>query len=737
MSTNTTNYNLVKPGLNETADIEVINQNMDIIDSGLKNVSDKADGKISKSLATAANQFLLSSAVGQFVVKTVDEIKSLLGLKGAAEKDFNTAGGVASYDAVQSHLSDYVRQPGYAVATGSANTYAVTLSPAPTSYIDGMGIVVKINVANTGAATINVNGLGAKPMVDGKGSALTAGKLRLNGTYSLKYNTTSGNFILQGEGGEIPKLPNLVKNGSFENDFNCWGWNLVSISTGKIYSGTKSVIFNNNGSQYCYMFQDITMPGGHKVYMTCMVYLTSCAGVNGFYITPSNPEGTESYGAVYVNPTLLNQWQRISMIANLPAGNTKVRLRIYSYNTIASGYVDSIMAIDLTDAYGVGNEPTKEEMNVNVGTFTNMIRNGNCEEGVGSWLNSDPARTTFSVENGRFKISSTSTTRYVRQYVKVKPNTDYYISGNVSGVGGVLYVFDSNIATILKTGVGTFNSGINSEIAILLHSGSVDTNIAYFDSIMIIEGTTAPVAYRSYMKYDWWDSDLPLLISDADAVSRDILSNKIAYASGWRLAGSIPNRTLEAVGGPTWVEEVKAYNDGTLTLRPKEGYYKSEVNGSGYGSIAATDPNFIAANIVSGKSIFGLVGSFSGKRWTKGTIVYTSPEAVPFTDLNGSTGTWFYPFTISGLTFKPTKIVLKTIVSGQAYYSTYEEGSDQIDYQVDYPKVVRITKYYNGFNNNVNYSIKGDVAPVSITSTGFTLPVATGATHTYVWEAYE
>ncbi len=115
MSTNTTNYNLVKPGLNETADIEVINQNMDIIDSGLKNVSDKADGKISKSLATAANQFLLSSAVGQFVVKTVDEIKSLLGLGSAAYTNSNTyataaqgtkADNAATQAALNTHLSD-------------------------------------------------------------------------------------------------------------------------------------------------------------------------------------------------------------------------------------------------------------------------------------------------------------------------------------------------------------------------------------------------------------------------------------------------------------------------------------------------------------------------------------------------------------------------------------------------------------------------------------------------------
>lgn len=42
MATNTTNYNLIKPDLNEFADIQVINNNMDVIDSELK----KKDNKI-------------------------------------------------------------------------------------------------------------------------------------------------------------------------------------------------------------------------------------------------------------------------------------------------------------------------------------------------------------------------------------------------------------------------------------------------------------------------------------------------------------------------------------------------------------------------------------------------------------------------------------------------------------------------------------------------------------------
>lgn len=45
MSTNTTNYNLVKPDYSESADIGVINGNMDIIDSNLKSVLDVANSK--------------------------------------------------------------------------------------------------------------------------------------------------------------------------------------------------------------------------------------------------------------------------------------------------------------------------------------------------------------------------------------------------------------------------------------------------------------------------------------------------------------------------------------------------------------------------------------------------------------------------------------------------------------------------------------------------------------------
>jgi hypothetical protein len=50
----------------------------------------------------------------------------------------------------------------YATSTGAVNTYAITLSPAPTAYVAGQKFTFKANLANTGTATLNVNGLGAK-----------------------------------------------------------------------------------------------------------------------------------------------------------------------------------------------------------------------------------------------------------------------------------------------------------------------------------------------------------------------------------------------------------------------------------------------------------------------------------------------------------------------------------------------------------------------------------------------
>ena len=97
-------------------------------------------------------------------------------------------------ETLDTHLGNYILQIPYGIAAGSVNAYTVTLNPAMTSYADRVAVAVKINVSNTAGATININGLGVKTILNSKGAALTAGKLLVNSVYTLRYNDT--NFIL-------------------------------------------------------------------------------------------------------------------------------------------------------------------------------------------------------------------------------------------------------------------------------------------------------------------------------------------------------------------------------------------------------------------------------------------------------------------------------------------------------------------------------------------------------------
>src|SRR3990167_3369866 len=52
----------------------------------------------------------------------------------------------------------------YAADSASNDTYVISLGTAPTAYTTGMAVYFKATTANTGACTLNVNGLGAKSL---------------------------------------------------------------------------------------------------------------------------------------------------------------------------------------------------------------------------------------------------------------------------------------------------------------------------------------------------------------------------------------------------------------------------------------------------------------------------------------------------------------------------------------------------------------------------------------------
>lgn len=78
----------------------------------------------------------------------------------------------------------------YAVDAVGTDSYAITVSTA-TSYTSGQTFKFKVATANTGACTLNVNGLGAKTIKKNKGSDLATGDLVAGQVVEVVYDGTN------------------------------------------------------------------------------------------------------------------------------------------------------------------------------------------------------------------------------------------------------------------------------------------------------------------------------------------------------------------------------------------------------------------------------------------------------------------------------------------------------------------------------------------------------------------
>lgn len=111
----------------------------------------------------------------------------------------------------------------YAASTTAANTYTATLSPVPLAYSVGMPVNIKFTNANTGAATINLNSLGAKSIKLQNGNDLFAGDINATFIAQLMYDGT--NFV-------------LLNPYSFPEKFGRKGSNIASATTTDLSTAT-------------------------------------------------------------------------------------------------------------------------------------------------------------------------------------------------------------------------------------------------------------------------------------------------------------------------------------------------------------------------------------------------------------------------------------------------------------------------------------------------------------------
>jgi len=87
----------------------------------------------------------------------------------------------------------------YAADAEASDTYVITLSPVPASLYTGMVINFKANTANTGAATLNINSLGAKNILKHNDKTLETGDIEAGQIITVVYDGTS--FQMQSQVG--------------------------------------------------------------------------------------------------------------------------------------------------------------------------------------------------------------------------------------------------------------------------------------------------------------------------------------------------------------------------------------------------------------------------------------------------------------------------------------------------------------------------------------------------------
>jgi hypothetical protein len=126
---------------------------------------------------------------------------------------------------------------GFLVDTGVVNAIVTAFAVAPTAYGNGMTLTLLAAAANTGAATINVNALGAKNIVRADGSALQAGDISAGGMIRLSYDGTV--FRIMG-GGNVALSERIAAQAAAASALTAPGTEAHSTASRVIATGVKT-----------------------------------------------------------------------------------------------------------------------------------------------------------------------------------------------------------------------------------------------------------------------------------------------------------------------------------------------------------------------------------------------------------------------------------------------------------------------------------------------------------------
>ena len=166
-------------------------------------------------------------------------------------------------------------------------------------------------------------------------------------------------------------LTNLLTNSSFENT----GWSNTSNCTLSYdntikkygdYSLKVTATRTSSGEVYFANSTNVNMTQNHIYYACCELYQTSsvCSGMQAYW-----PQAEPNMGTASVSET--NKWVKCGFRASRTSwsGSQNFRFDVESIVSPNYVYLDGAMLIDLTEAFGSGNEPSVEWCNSNIKYF--------------------------------------------------------------------------------------------------------------------------------------------------------------------------------------------------------------------------------------------------------------------------------------------------------------------------------------------------------------------------------
>lgn len=184
--------------------------------------------------------------------------------------------------------------------------------------------------------------------------------------------TRNNSHTLTGVWAKEYNITNLVKNGSFENGLNNWEkYNYLDPSatihtSNTLYKkfGNKSIErLSNDTNSKNLIAQSIHFIEGHKYYYFLSGYTNSTTSQR-----ISSDVNSRSNSNITFDITKQVGWVKGSVIYTSEATEDR-NISINCAVTTDKTYVDGVGVIDLTDAFGAGNEPTKEWCDENIDYF--------------------------------------------------------------------------------------------------------------------------------------------------------------------------------------------------------------------------------------------------------------------------------------------------------------------------------------------------------------------------------